>query len=419
VPKQVNRVPGIKQLPTGMWQARLFHDGGEESRNFERQEDAERWKRNLKSELDRCFEGVERKKRKWVATFIDESGLFTKTFEDVDTANKWIARAELASEDGRPIDSESAKVLFEDFVVAWRKNKLDISGKTLATYNSQLKLYLIPHFGDRKLTFIATSDVKRWVTTLSEMGVGATTIRQSYRLLHQILQSALEDELLGRNPAIGIKLPKITVKPKRGLTAQELYKLADECAPHRTLVIFLGTCGLRVNEALALRVEDFDLISKTVKVAHSWTTDESGKKLRDENGDFVPGTTKTGEVRDVPLGKSTIDLISPLLEGKNGRDWVFVGANGQALDYGFFRRKYFKPAVEKLGMKNVVIHSLRHTTGSLLASLGTPIPDVSKILGHSSAKMTLDVYGHAYPAQTAAWMDRLEQHLSEEGKEIQ
>jgi integrase len=158
-----------------------------------------------------------------------------------------MARAELASEDGLPIDSESAKVTFEDFVVDWKKGKLDISGKTLGTYNSQLKLYLIPSFGKRKLTSITTSDVKKWVASLADDGVGATTIRQSYRLLHQILQAALEDELLGRNPAIGIKLPKITTKPKHGLTAQELYALADECGPYRSLVIFLGTCGLRVN----------------------------------------------------------------------------------------------------------------------------------------------------------------------------
>lgn len=415
MPKQVNRIPGIKQLPSGMWQARLFHDRGEESRNFERQEDAERWKRNLKSELDRCADGVERKKRKWVATFIDASGVYTKSFDDVDSANKWIARAELASEDGLPIDSESAKVTFDDFVVDWKKGKLDISGKTLATYNSQLKLYLLPSFGERKLTSITTSDIKKWVASLADTGVGPTTIRQSYRLLHQILQAALEDELLGRNPAIGIKLPKITSKPKEGLTAQELYALADECGPYRSLVIFLGTCGLRINEALALRVEDFDMGAKAVKVAHSWTTDEFGKKLRDENGEFVPGTTKTGEERAVPLDQNTIELVKPLLAGKSAKDWVFTGVNGQALDYGFFRRKYFKPATEKLGLKNVVIHSLRHTTGSLLASLGAPIPEVSKILGHSSAKMTLDVYGHAYPAQTAAWMDRLGEHINREG----
>jgi len=331
------------------------------------------------------------------------------------SANKWMARAELASEDGRPIDSESARVMFSEFVVEWKKGKLDISGKTLGTYNSQLKLHLLPAFGERKLTSITTSDIKKWVSGLADEGVGPTTIRQSYRLLHQILQSALEDELLGRNPAVGVKLPKITPKEKEGLTSQELFALADACAPHRSLVIFLGTCGLRVNEALALRVEDFDLEAKTVKVAHSWTSDEFGKKLRDANGEFIPGTTKTGEARNVPLDQKTIELIKPLLEGKSGRDWVFTGTNGQALDYGFFRRKYFKPATEKLGMKNVVIHSLRHTTGSLLASLGAPIPEVSKVLGHSSAKMTLDVYGHAYPAQTAAWMDKLGEHIHSGG----
>lgn len=294
------------------------------------------------------------------------------------------------------------------------KGKLDISGKTLGTYNSQLKLYLLPSFGERKLTSITTSDIKKWVASLADSGVGATTIRQSYRLLHQIMQAALEDEVLGRNPAIGIKLPKIVSKPKQGLTAQELYTLADACGPYRSLVIFLGTCGLRVNEALALRLEDFDMEAKVVKVAHSWTTDEFGKKFRDENGDFVPGATKTGEERTAPLDQNTIDLMKPLLEGKSAKDCLFTGVNGQALDYGFFRRKYFKPATDKLGLKNVVIHSLRHTTGSLLASLGAPIPEVSKILGHSSAKMTLDVYGHAYPAQTAAWMDKPGEHIASE-----
>ena len=304
--------------------------------------------------------------------------------------------------------------MFGEFVVEWKKGKLDISGKTLGTYNSQLKLYLLPKYGERKLTSITTSDIKKWVSSLVDDGVGPTTIRQSYRLLHQILKSALEDELIGRNPAVGVRLPKIASKPKEGLTAKELCALADECGPHRSLVIFLGAGGLRVNEALALRVEDFDLDARIVKVAHSWTTDEFGKKLRDENGEFIPGTTKTGEQREVPLDKNTIELFKPLLEGKSGRDWVFVGENGQALDYGFFRRKYFKPATEKLGMKNVVIHSLRHTAGSLLASLGAPIPEISKILGHSSAKMTLDVYGHAYPAQTAAWMDKLGDHITTE-----
>ncbi len=407
MPKKVNRIPGIKQLSSGKWQARLYHQGGEESRNFDRLEDAERWKRNLRTELDRCSEGVERINRKWVATFIDQSGVYTKTFDDVDSANKWIARAELASEDGRPIDPDSARVTFGAFAHEWRRNKVDISGKTLATYNSQLRLYLIPTFGDKKLSWISTSEVKKWITSLSDAEVGLTTIRQSYRLLHQILQSAVEEELLGRNPATGVKLPRIASKEKSSLTIQQLNELANACGKYRALVLFLGTCGLRINEALALRVRDFDLERRVVKVSHSWTTDVSGKKLRDGEGNFIPGTTKTGEIREVPLSTNTVGLLKPLLDGKGPGDWVFVGLNGQALDYGYFRRAYFQPATELLGLKNVTIHSLRHTAASLLVSLGTPILDVARILGHASTKMTLDIYGHAYPEQTASWMENL------------
>lgn len=185
---------------------------------------------------------------------------------------------------------------------------------------------------------------------------------------------------------------------------------------NRSLIVFLGTCGLYVNEALVLRVEDFDVEARVVKVAHSLVTDEFGKRLREENGVFVPGTTKTGEERAVPFGQNTLDLAKLLLTGKVAKDCVFTEVNGQAVAYGFLLREYFKPATDKLGLKKVVIHSLRRTTGSLLASLGAPTPEVSKILGHSSVKMTLDVYGHAYLAQTAAWMDKFGHHPSVENR---
>jgi integrase len=304
-------------------------------------------------------------------------------------------------------------VTFEDFVVEWKKGKLDISGKTLGTYKSQLKRYLLPSFSERKLTSITTSDIKKWVAALADGGVGPTTIRQSYRLLHQILQSALEDELIARNPAIGIKLPKIVAKKKLGLTREQLHALANACGKHRPLVLFMGTCGLRINEALALRVQDFDMGNSVVNVKHSWTTDEFGKKPRDENGEFVPGSTKTNEERTVPVPASLLEIIKPLLEGKQDGDWVFVGANGNALDYGYFRRSCLDPAVEKLGLTGVTSHSLRHTCASLLISLGTPITTVSYILGHASIKMTLDTYGHYYEDDTSIWMEKLGSHIHE------
>lgn len=411
MPKRANRIPGIKQRSSGRWQARVFFEGVEESRNFERQEDAERWKTNLKSELDRSADGVERKKGQWVATFIDESGVYTKSFADVDSANKWIIRAELAAEDGKPIDPEATRIKFSQYVFDWRASKVDVSGKTLATYNSQLRLYLVPAFGEKKLTSISTVDVRNWVGELTRKGVGATTIRQSYRLLHQILESAVVDEILGRNPAIGIKLPKIVTRKKTGLTREQLFDLADACGDYKPLIILMGTCGLRVNEALALRAGDIDLENGTLEVKHSWTTDEHGRKLRDENGNFVPGSTKTNEERTIPLPVSTLGLLSPILDGKGSSDWLFTGKNGGVLEYGHFRRAVFSKAAAGLGLDDVTPHSLRHTCASLLISLGAPITTVSHILGHASVKMTLDIYGHYYESDSSKWMDQLADHL--------
>ena len=148
-----------------------------------------------------------------------------------------------------------------------------------------------------------------------------------------------------------------------------------------------------------------------VSVKHSWTTDEFGKKPRDENGESVPGSTKTNEECTVPVPASLLELIKPSLKGKRDRDWVFVGANGNALDYGYFRRSYLNPVVENPGLKRVTSHSLRHTCASLLISLGTPITTVSCVLGHASIKMTLDTYGHYCEDDTSLWMEKLGSHL--------
>lgn len=411
MPRQVNRLPGLKQLKTGMWQARVYHERGEESKNFARQDEALRWQRNLKSELELSASGVRRSDRKWLASLITPSGVVSKSFDEVTAANKWLAKSAILVEEGRYSDSETKKLQFGEYVEIWRKSKVGISGKTLATYKSQLKLHLLPSFGEKMLSSISTADIKTWVGDLNSQGRGRTTIKQSYRLLHQILEAALEEERVFRNPAVGIKLPRIHSSKKYGLTREQLHALSRECGKYSTLVIFMGMCGLRINEALALRAGHFNLELQRVEVKHSWTTDEHGRKLRDADGEFAPGSTKTGEERVVHLPDELIDLLRPLLAHKKDKDWVFTGASGEALDYGYFRRAYFKPAVDRLGLKNVTTHTLRHTCASLLIKLGAPITTVSYILGHASVKMTLDIYGHYYEDDTAIWMGKLGRHI--------
>jgi integrase len=247
---------------------------------------------------------------------------------------------------------------------------------------------------------ITTPSIREWVSSLELGGIGATTIRQSYRLLHQILESALVDERITRNPAVGIRLPKTTKKKIEALTVEQVLALARECGKYGLLIKFLAMTGVRINEALSLRVGDIAIDSASVHISKTWTSTSSGKK--------VLGATKTREVRSIPLGPELVSELQDYITGKSENDWLFTGAAGDALDYGYFRRAIFEPATKKLGLTGVTIHTLRHTCASLLISLQTPITTVSQILGHASIKMTLDTYSHYYKDDAEAWMGQLD-----------
>ena len=405
MPKQVNRIPGLKPLKAGGYQARVFHDGKEESRNFPRADDAQKWQRNLKKDLERCPESIFRSSRVWHANIITPSGVASKKFSELDDAIAWIDRGKVMISLGTWVDPSHEILPFNEYARLWRATKSSISGKTLGTYDSQLRLHLSPEFGIKPLTGITSSDIRKWITKLSEDKVGATTIRQSYRLMRQIMEAAFIEERISRNPCMGIKLPKIVAADKRGLTREELNALAEECGTYGPIVLFLGTTGLRIGEALALRVGDFDPTSCTVTVQRSWTKDVTGRRV-------MGASTKTGASRVIPISPGVLTSLRPMLESKAAEDWVFVGPRGKVMDYDWLRQRIFMPAVARLGLKGITIHSLRHTCASLLIKLRAPITTVSYVLGHASVKMTLDTYGHYYEDDTAQWINQLGDFVS-------
>jgi len=228
---------------------------------------------------------------------------------------------------------------------------------------------------------------------MNSNNTGPTTVRQSYRLLRQVMEAAVNDERINRNPCAGIKLPKITPAKKRGLTREELLALAAECGDYSPLILFLGMTGLRINEALALRVGDINPATLTVDVHKSWTTDVSGRRIL--------GDTKTRKERKVPVPAPVLEALAPFMKDKQSEDWLFIGASGDALQADWLRKRIFNPAKARLGMVDINIHSLRHTCASLLIKLSAPITTVSYIMGQASVKMTLDIYGHYYKDDTS------------------
>lgn len=360
MPKKVNRNPGIGKRGD-KWQARAFFDGREISKSFATQDEAVRWKREQERAMER----------------------------------------------GEWIDPSLSSITFQEWSRLWLEAKTDITPSTRRGYIARLNSHLLPAFGTSKLTSITNNEIGQWIAKAVERGEGLTVIKQAHGVLRQILKSAVLDGRLMRNAAEGVALPRVKPKEKKALSLNQLRALANECGEFKALVLFAGTTGLRWGELAALQCKDISLLNRTVFVGKAYSSGLKGEKIL--------GGTKTHQSRTVPFSKEILPIVAELVENKSAECHLFQMPGYGSMDYNNFMTRYFRPAVERAGLVEVGFHTLRHTTASLLISQGTPITTVSKILGHASTQMTLDVYGHLYEDDATKYIDRLGDSLFNSG----
>jgi integrase len=110
------------------------------------------------------------------------------------------------------------------------------------------------------------------------------------------------------------------------------------------------------------------------------------------------GPTKGKKIREVPLPAILVEDLGAHVEGKNPDDLVFLGERGAVMRAQTFQRQTFTAAAE-IGVPGLTPHELRHTAASLAIASGADIKVIQTMLGHESAMMTWDLYGHLYGDQ--------------------
>jgi integrase len=123
---------------------------------------------------------------------------------------------------------------------------------------------------------------------------------------------------------------------------------------------------------------------------------------------MVLSTPNTHQSRTVPIPRFLVDELAQLVVGKGPQDLVFTGTKGAVLRLSHFRRSVFIPAVEATGLTGLTPHGLRHTAASLAIASGADVKVVQTMLGHASATMTLDLYGHLYADRLDEIADRMD-----------
>jgi integrase len=171
--------------------------------------------------------------------------------------------------------------------------------------------------------------------------------------------------------------------------------------------------GLRRGEALALHWSDVDLDGGTLRVRWTLTRTSKGLQLGE------PKTDKSR--RTVPIPRSAVEVLrahriqqaaEQLAAGEAWRDsdLVFTTEVGTPLEPRNVLRR-FETLAQRAGLRDVHLHTLRHSTASFLLAAGTHTKVVQEHLGHSSYAITADIYSHVGPAQQREVADRLDEAL--------
>jgi integrase len=179
--------------------------------------------------------------------------------------------------------------------------------------------------------------VHEWQSGLVAAGLSPSRIRNAAQVLGQILDAAVAGGRLQRNPAQGLRRPRIIEREMTFPSAAELERLASQIAdPYGVLVRFLGWTGLRIGEAAALRVGRLDLLGHRVGVVEAAT---------EVNGRLAWGPTKTGERRTVPLPRFLAGQLGTYLaDRRHGpEDLVFTMPGGGPLRASKWGRAVLPP----------------------------------------------------------------------------
>ena len=152
-------------------------------------------------------------------------------------------------------------------------------------------------------------------------------------------------------------------------------------------------CGLRWGEAVALRVHDVEFLKRRLVVS------QNAVQL---GAHHAVGTTKGRKGRSVPVPAFVLDELSMQCDGKAPGDLVFPGPDGGYLPRPRSTSRWFATAVRRAKVQAITPHDLRHTCASLAISAGVNVLALQRMLGHTSAKVTLDTYADLFDADLDA-----------------
>ena len=270
--------------------------------------------------------------------------------------------------------------------------------------------YIKPYLGHRSITDIDVNDIDAWLIHLKTIGLSASTRRKARQTCHSIFKFAIRKRYALQNPVVDSQVPAnetgFTTRVQPPLTLKEAHTYLDYFkGTDLDLLIYLALfTGMRRGEIIGLNWSDIDFENLTLTINR--TAKETTVKRSDGSSktELVLNPPKTSHSnRKIPLDKEVL-LAFKRQQNRQRKQKLRAGADWQETDAvftaDFGTRSYpsniykrYRRLHESSNLRYVRPHDLRHTVAVLGLDAGIPVEEISRLLGHSTLSVTMDIYG--------------------------
>lgn len=298
--------------------------------------------------------------------------------------------------------TEDCRLTLSEWLDRWLEQMAPVlRPTTLDHYRRDLEHHVKPYLGQKKLTQITASDLRKLYDTLKKQGqmrhrpgqsrgLSTTTVLGIHTTLHHALKSAVDQRLLPNNPADHVEPPKIAHKAMTTLNDAQLDTFMDAIKQDPTWYDFFYTeltTGLRLGEICGLMWSDFDGRKGTLNISRTLHKEKGGR--------LVTGDTKTyAGTRKIVLPDSTAELLRNRKKHSYSV-WIFHDPlRPEAPMNPSTAYRQLKTILTENSLPDLRFHDLRHTFATHALANGVDAKTLSDILGHTKASFTVDTYTH-------------------------
>ncbi|MBF4996699.1 site-specific integrase [Nocardia sp. BSTN01] len=289
---------------------------------------------------------------------------------------------------------------------------------TRTRHEGVVRLHIKPFLGNHRLNSITVRTVQEFLDNLRADGRTVATVHQTRKVLSAALTFAMRQEVIARNPARLVELPRYKSKEAKHWQPDETIAFLDAARADPMYPIFalLALYGLRIGEALGIRWCDIDFEHNVLHIR---------QQVQRINGELLQVELKTeSSERDEPLlTRARQALLQQRRHQEHartaaGEDWqgtgddnelAFTTRTGRPLEARNVARSFTR-ICEQHDLRPITLHGMRHSNATAQKILDVHPRDVQAILGHGDIRTT-GIYQHVDLTSKRSALEKLEDRL--------